>query len=90
MPRAIICCDCPGVLPRARAAYTVHIKQPVPPIYEGRGAVSALADQLPQGTPSEQHIRALSRSKEKYAYYFEWDGAQITRKFNLLTGKEVA
>lgn len=90
MPRAIICCECPGILPRAKAAYTVHMRQPVPPIYEGRGSVSALADTLSQGSLIEQHIRALSRSKEKYAYYFEWDDKHIIKKFNLLTGKEVA
>lgn len=90
MSNAIVCCDCPGVLPRARAAYTVHIKKPVPRIYEGKSSICSLADSLPSGSPIEQHIRALSRNKEKFAYYFEWNDTAIETKFNLLTGRKVS
>ncbi len=91
MSRAIICCDCPGIPARAKAAYSAKIKGELPKVYEGKNAVSGLADRLPQGTNIEQHIRALSKNKEKYAYYFVWESdGTITTKYNLLTGRNVA
>lgn len=90
MHSAIVCCDCPGIPQRARAACKVKVTREDQPVFAGHSAVSTLLDRLPQGTPVEQHIRACSKSHEKYAYYFKWDGdGAILKKYNLLTGRKV-
>lgn len=91
MDSAIVCCDCPGIPQRARAACKVHITAEPQAVFAGRASVCTLAERLTPGTTIEQHVRACSRSKEKYAYYFCWnEKGDILKKYNLLTGKEVA
>ena len=91
MHRVVVCCDCPGIPARARAAYAVKIKGELPDVVEGKNSICSMAERLPHGTPISEHIRALSKNKEKFAYYFEWEeDGTITKKYNLLTGRSVA
>lgn len=91
MDEAIVCCDCPGIPQRARAAYKLKISPDSVAVFAGRSSVCSLRERLPSPSSIADHISACSRSKEKYAYYFKWDDkGAILRKYNLLTTSEVA
>lgn len=85
--KIVLCCDCPGVPQRAEAAARL-LTHEYPVMYIGKNSICRIFDQL-TGDMLE-HAKALSRTKGKFAYYFEYalDGA-IKLKYNLLTNKEV-
>lgn len=83
----ILCCDCPGIPQRAEAAAKIHSFRP-PAMYIGKNAISGIAPTLPEEV--RKYAQALTRNKEKFAYYFEYNiDGHVTFKYNLLTGKEV-
>lgn len=89
MTKAILCCSCGQVPARAAAAYSVKFRDPLPPSYIGKDQLRELLSTLPLGSPAAPYIKALIASRQRFAYYMEWDDATVSHQYDLLKGKEL-
>lgn len=87
MKRYILICSCFNMEKKAREAFSVLFPNEVSPdVVKGRDRLAKFA-----ATVNNEHIKAISKLRGKFAYFVELDDAdKIVTSYNLLTGKRVA
>lgn len=86
MKEYILVCRCPGVKGKALAAYNIkHPNEILPEVISGGGRISKLAAEL-----GNEHIKAISRVRDKFAYYVRLDDKnEIVEEIDLIRGTKI-
>lgn len=88
----IACCSCRNVPNKAKVAFEMYFEgATLPEMFVGINEIRKMAEQLNPDWNITKYLLALAKSKEKYAYYFVFDGedGDVTLQFDLLKGKKV-
>ena len=87
MKSFILICSCFGMEKRAKEAFGLltHGQEVLPPVIKGRDRIHKLGKQI-----NSPHIIAISKLSGRFAYYVELEGGNITKEYNLITGKRIA
>lgn len=88
----IACCSCQNVPGKAKTSFGMYFEgATLPEMFVGINEIRKMAEQLNPDWNITKYLLALAKSKEKYAYYFVFDGedGDVTLQFDLLKGRKV-
>lgn len=86
MQEFILTCSCFRMDKKAAEAFSILFPDKVlPEIVRGRDRLYKLSQAI-----GNEHIKAISKLSGKFAYYVELDGDNITKEYDLMTGKRIA
>lgn len=86
MSKVILCCSCFRMDKKATEAYALLFpNEEQPTLIKGRDRIYKYAKKI-----NNDHMVAISKLSGKYAYFIEFDGNNITKEYNLLTGQRIA
>ena len=91
MSEVIICCKCSDT-PRfsGDAYHLLFHKDEIPPILMREKDINNFIDEHEGGNVAK-YVKALTKGKEKYSVYFEYDDwSNIVKSYNLLTGRRLS
>lgn len=88
MPKIIVTCSCRDMPKFAKDSFALLYKEETPPILKTDDEIRAFMEGQPEGEFKER-LKALARSKQKFAYLFEYDNGTITTLINLKTGAKI-
>ena len=85
MTRFILTCSCHKMDKKASEAFCLIFPNEVlPTIVKGRDRLYKLGKKL-----NNDHILAISKLSNKFAYYIELEDNKIVKEYNLLTGRRI-
>lgn len=91
MSEVIICCKC-GDTPRfsGDAYHLLFKKDTIPPVLSKERDINKFIDEHQKGNVAK-YAKALTKGKEKYSVYFEYDEeSNVVKSYNLLTGRRIS
>lgn len=90
MANFIVCCDCPQMTQYCLDSYRIMAQSRTYPDIYLHSKTYALLHKLTIDTNVYEFVKNLLPGKKKYAYYIEYDdNGDVTKQWNLLTGKRI-
>lgn len=85
--KTLISCSCGQVPSLAEARFRLRYRTDPPAHCIGKDQIRALRDQTKP--PVYDILNAIVLSRDRFAFYMEWDDNKVTTQYDLLKGKEL-